>query len=144
MAGTIVCGVDGSPGSLEAARVAGDLGEQLDLRVVLVHVADGFTSDLARVGGAHLVKRIAAEQRLNEIEARIEVGDPTEWLAQVAAEERAALIVIGARGRRPPWRTLLRSDLARDLAGVTNCAVLVVPPKGPGSRHAGPLRLAAA
>ncbi len=143
MAGTIVCGVDGSPAAVEAARVATDLGEQLDLRVVLVHVADGFTSDHARVGGERLVKRMAAEQGLDEIEARIEVGDPAEWLAQVAAEERAALILVGARSRRRPWRTLLRRDLARDLAGVTPCPVLVVPPKDTGRRHAEPLRLAA-
>jgi len=143
VAGTIVCGVDGSPAAVEAARVAADLSEQLDLRVVLVYVADGFTSDLARVGGEHLVKRIAAEQGLNEIEARIEVGDAAESLAQVATEERAALILVGARARRGPWRPLLRSDLARDLAGVAHCPVLVVPRNDTERRHTEPLRLAA-
>jgi nucleotide-binding universal stress UspA family protein len=150
MAGTIACGVDGSPGAAEAARVATDLSAQLDLRVVLVHVAHGFTSEIgdeslttlqARLGGERLVRRIAAELGLDE--SRVEVGDPAEQLAQVAAEERAALILVGARARRR-WRPLLRSDVARDLAGVTQCPVLVVPPRGAGTRRAEPFRLAAA
>jgi nucleotide-binding universal stress UspA family protein len=153
MAGTIVCGVDGSPGSLEVARVAADLREQLDLRVVLVHVADGFTSEVGDEGlttmhgrnrGERLLERIAADHGLDPSESRVEVGDPAERLAQVAAEERASLILVGARARRRHWRPLLRSDVARDLAGVTHCPVLVVPPRGAGRRGAEPLRLAAA
>jgi nucleotide-binding universal stress UspA family protein len=153
MPGTIVCGVDGSPGSLEAARVAADLSEQLDLRVVLVHVADPFTSEVgdeslttlqARTGGERLLGRIAADHGLATSEARVEVGDPAERLAQVAAEERASLILVGARARRRHWRPLRRSHLARDLAGVAHCPVLVVPPRGAGRPSAEPLWLAAA
>jgi nucleotide-binding universal stress UspA family protein len=41
---TIVCGIDGSPGARSALRVATELAEALRLRVVAVHVADGFGS----------------------------------------------------------------------------------------------------
>jgi nucleotide-binding universal stress UspA family protein len=152
VAGTIMCGVDGSSRAREAARVARDLSAQLKLRVVVVHVADGFTSDVkdeslttkqARVGGERLVEQIVAEHGLDGAETRVEVGDPAERLAQVAADERASLILVGARAKRR-WRPLLRSDLAGELAGATHCPVLVVPPQGVGKRRAEPLRLAAA
>jgi nucleotide-binding universal stress UspA family protein len=42
---TIVCGIDGSPGARSALRVATELAEALDLRVVAVHVADSFGGD---------------------------------------------------------------------------------------------------
>src|SRR5215218_4183336 len=43
MAGTILCGVNESAGARSAARVAGALSKRLELRLVLVHVADAFT-----------------------------------------------------------------------------------------------------
>jgi nucleotide-binding universal stress UspA family protein len=113
MAGTVVCGVNESAGARNAARVAGVLSKQLEVRLVLVHVADASTSAdgsvgndesvmtmQARSGGKRLLDQLTAEQGLRGVEQRIEVGDPAERLAQVAAEERAALILVGARPRR--------------------------------------------
>ena len=138
MAGTILCGVNESAGSRNAARVAGALSKRLELRLVLVHVADGFTvaggstgddesvtTRQARSGGKKLLDQLTAEQELRGAEQRIEVGDPAERLAQVAAEERAALIVVGARTQRrlrPPERPLA-GHRSRD-----PCPVFVVPP----------------
>jgi nucleotide-binding universal stress UspA family protein len=140
MAGTILCRVNESAGSRNAARVAGALSKRLELRLVLVHVADGFTvaggstgndesltTRQARSGGKKLLDQLTAEQGLRGAEQRIEVGDPAERLAQVAAEERAALIVVGARAQRR-LRSTLRSDLSQDIARVTPCPVFVVPP----------------
>jgi nucleotide-binding universal stress UspA family protein len=140
MAGTILCGVNESAGARSAARVAGALSKRLELRLVLVHVADAFTvadgsagndesvtTMQARSGGKRLLDQLTAEQDLIGAEQRIEVGDPAERLAQVAAEERAALIVVGARAQRR-FRPTLRSDLSQDIARVTPCPVLVVPP----------------
>jgi nucleotide-binding universal stress UspA family protein len=140
MGGTVVCGVNESRGARHAARVAGALSEQLGLRLVLAHVVDGFTvadgtvgddesvtTRRAREGGKRLLDRLAAEQRLNGADQRIEVGDPAGRLAEIAAEERAALILVGARAHGRRWRPTLRSDLSRDLASATSCPVLVVP-----------------
>jgi nucleotide-binding universal stress UspA family protein len=140
MPGTVVCGVNESAGAREAALVVGALGKQLDLRVVLVHVVDGTTSSdaaeddedkptrEARTGGKRFLDRFSDEHGLEGAERRIETGYPAERLAEVAAEERAALIVVGARAQRRRWRPTLRSDLSRDIARVTPCPVFVVPP----------------
>jgi nucleotide-binding universal stress UspA family protein len=122
---------------------------------VLVHVADAFTvadgsagndesvtTMQARSGGKRLLDQLTAEQDLIGAEQRIEVGDPAERLAQVAAEERAALIVVGARARRRRWRPTLRSDLSRDIARVTPCPVFVVPPASTDRPSRDPLFLA--
>ena len=141
MGGTVVCGVNESRGARDAARVAGALSEQLGLRLVLAHVVEGFTvtdgavgddesvtTTQAREGGKRLLDQLAAEQRLHGADQRIEVGDPAERLAQIVADERAAMILVGARAQGRRWRPTLRSDLSRDLARVTSCPVLVVPP----------------
>jgi nucleotide-binding universal stress UspA family protein len=96
----------------------------------------------ARSGGKRLLDQLTAEQDLIGAEQRIEVGDPAERLAQVAAEERAALIVVGARARRRRWRPTLRSDLSRDIARVTPCPVFVVPPASTDRPSRDPLFLA--
>jgi nucleotide-binding universal stress UspA family protein len=155
MAGTILCGVNESAGARSAARVAGALSKRLELRLVLVHVADAFTvadgsagndesvtTMQARSGGKRLLDQLTAEQDLIGAEQRIEVGDAAERLAQVAAEERAALIVVGARAQRRRWRPTLRSDLSRDIAGLTPCPVLVVPPAPNDRATRDPLSLA--
>jgi nucleotide-binding universal stress UspA family protein len=140
MAGTVLCGVNNSAGARNAARVAGALSKRLEFRLVLVHVADGFTglggssrddesvtTRQARTEGKKLLDQLTAEQGLRGAEQRIEVGDPAERLAQVAAEERAALIVVGTRAHRR-LRPTFRSDLSQDIARATPCPVFVIPP----------------
>jgi nucleotide-binding universal stress UspA family protein len=155
MAGTVLCGVNDSAGARNAARVAGALSKRLELRLVLVHVADAFTladgsagndesvmTRQARSGGKRLLDQLTAEQGLRGAEQRIEVGDPAERLAQVAAEERAALILLGARAQRRRWWSTSRSDLSRDIAGLTPCPVLIVPPAPNDRASRDPLLLA--
>ncbi len=135
---TIVCGIDDSPGAVEALRVASALSAHLDVRLVLAHVAGGWaggadeslTTNQARQGGNRLVERTAREYNL-EAERRVEVGEPAEALARIAAEEGATLIVVGSRrqGRRRPK---LRSGLAGELAATAPCPVVVVPPPARG------------
>ena len=151
MGRTVVCGVNESPGARHAARVAGALSEGLGLRLVLAHVVDGaavadgtigddesvMTTD-ARAGGKRLLDRLVAEQHIDGAVQRIEVGDAAERLAEIAADERAALILVGARARWR-WRPTLRSDLSRDLTHVTCCPVLVVPPEASGPTNREPL-----
>jgi nucleotide-binding universal stress UspA family protein len=137
---TIVCGLDDSPGAVEALCVARTLSTDLNLRLVLVHVAAGWnvaegwtagadeslSTSQARQGGDLLLERTAREHSL-QAERRVEVGEPAEALAQVAAEEAATLIVLGSRhqGRLRPG---LRSGLAGELAASAPCPVVIVPP----------------
>jgi len=131
---TIVCGIDDSSGAIDALRVACALSAGFDARLVLAHVADGWadgsddslTTNQGREGGNRLLERKAREHNA-AAERRVEVGEPAEALARIAAEEAATLIVVGSRrqGRR---RSRLRSRLAGELAASAPCPVLVVPP----------------
>jgi nucleotide-binding universal stress UspA family protein len=131
---TIVCGIDDSPGAVEALRVARVLSADFAVRLVLAHVAGGWadgpdeslTTNHARKGGNRLLERTADEHDL-EAERRVELGEPAEALARIAAEEGATLIVVGSR-RHGRWRARLRSGLAGDLVETAPCPVDVEPP----------------
>jgi nucleotide-binding universal stress UspA family protein len=145
MPGTIVCGVTDSYAGRGALAVAAELSEGLGLRLVLVHVADGIppldvkgdsmesvSTRADREGAARLVARLAAEHGVAEsVEQRSAVGDPAALLGQIAAEEAADVIVIGARVRG--WlRGRLESRLARQLETETPVPVLIAPSR---TRH---------
>jgi nucleotide-binding universal stress UspA family protein len=122
---TIVCGVDTSAGARAAVRVAAGIADELDARLVAVHVLDR----LADVGP--LAESVAASVLYDEApdaraEARGEVGDVAERLAAVAREEDALMIVLGARSRGRS-RTFLRARCAAELAELTDAPVLVAP-----------------
>jgi nucleotide-binding universal stress UspA family protein len=131
----IICGVNESPGAIDAVRVASALSAGFETRLVLAHVAYGWTdtrtksltTEQGRQGGNRLLERIARESSL-QAERRVEVGEPVEALARIAAEEAANLIVVGSQ--RQGWRRpRLRSRLAGDLAAAAPCPVVVVPPQ---------------
>jgi nucleotide-binding universal stress UspA family protein len=132
----IVCGINDSPGALEALRVARTLSAQFDARLVLAHVAGGFSSAVdeslttgqARKGGALILERAARENGV-QAEQRLEVGEPAEGLARIASEEAASLIVVGS-SRQGRLRPRLRSTLAGTLAAAAPCPVVIVPPAG--------------
>jgi nucleotide-binding universal stress UspA family protein len=100
---------------------------------VLVHVVDvppGTHESLTarqRQAGAERTLTEIAQAAGNDVEKRVMVGNRTEALVRVAAEEGADLIVIGSRpagfGNRK-----LRSTLARDLEAATSIPVVVAPP----------------
>jgi nucleotide-binding universal stress UspA family protein len=137
MAGTIVCGIKDAFEGRAAAQVASALGQRLDLRIVLVHALTGLTPDSQKSLTAQQL-RTNAKRALEKItheagvpggpEIRVEFGDRAELLAQVAAEEGADLIVLGARtgGFR---RRQLRCSLARELEAATPVPVMIAPPQ---------------
>jgi nucleotide-binding universal stress UspA family protein len=135
---TIVCGIDDSPAAFEALRVASALSAEVDARLVLAHAAGGWiagpdaslTTNQARQGGSRLLERVAREHNA-QAERRVEVGEPAEALARIAAEEAAILLILGSPRQRLLRRTL-RSGLARDLAATAPCPVVVVPPPAGG------------
>jgi nucleotide-binding universal stress UspA family protein len=132
----IVCGINDSPGALEALRVARTLSAQFDARLVLAHVAGGWaaavdeslTTGHARQGAARILERAVREHDL-KAERRVEIGEPAEGLARIASEEAASLIVVGSR-RQGRLRPRLRSTLADNLAAAAPCPVVIVPPAG--------------
>lgn len=141
MARAVVCAVGESDSSNEvavAARLSGTLG----LGLVLAHVADGpagvegsesLSTVQARQGAGRLLEQAAAEHGLAGVaRKRPDVGQPAQRLAQIAAEEDAALIVVGAR-KAGLFRSSFKSPLAEELAPLARCAVVVATPgDGPG------------
>lgn len=138
---TIVCGVEATSRSRAALRVAARLGEHLRGRLVVVNVREPLVPsgaslvrgarkelyELARRGAERVLRRMTAECEVPVV-LRPAVGDPAACLAAVAAEERAALIVLGSRARRPLAAALLGS-VSTALCREAPCPVLVVPPR---------------
>jgi nucleotide-binding universal stress UspA family protein len=140
MRGTIVCGVDDTEEGRRALELAAELSERLGLRLVLAHVVEGISSlDVdgdesvtmkdSRDGAARLVARLAAEHGLaDRAEQRSGVGDAATLLGQIAAEEAADVILVGARSRGR-LRRGFESRLADRLESATTVPVVIAPPR---------------
>ena len=122
--GTIVCGLDGSEDCLEIARVAQDLATALGQRLEFVHALGDGRRHAGPETRAMLDMLCAAGGP--GVGGRIVEGDPMRRIAAVAAEERAALIVVGTRGPVPSEGAPLGS-ISRRLAAGAPCPVLIVP-----------------
>lgn len=134
--GTILCGVDGSRGARDALQVAQALSERLDLRLVVVHVANRKAH--APAADDVLGEVTSRAQLHGPLEQRITSGDRATRLAEIAAEEGADLIILGSPDAH---RLRKRGTLARELESATSCPVLVAPPQ---TRRRSELRLARA
>ena len=142
MPGTILCAVTDTDEGRQALARAAELTERLRLRLVLAHVAEGIppgdgrldgdesvTMKGDREGAARLLARLAAEHAVAErAERRVAVGHAPSLLGQIAAEEAADLIVVGARSRGR-LRRGLESRLADELETETPVPVLIEPPR---------------
>lgn len=137
---TVVCGVDRGESAREVLRVAAELCEQLDARLVLVHVAplvaapgtatvEGAADELRRVElerADRLLDDLSSEGVVSAAaERRVEFGAIASALERVAREEKADLIVVGCRGRNPLASALLGSVSAH-LGRSAPCPVVVV------------------
>jgi nucleotide-binding universal stress UspA family protein len=147
MSTSIVCGVDGSPDSQAALQVAARLAAQLNLRLVVAHVAEpAFVPYAAaapfggNIGRYALMEEVesqqeAAERLLRQVvtaagvdtERRAAVGVPAEQLAEIADEVDAELIVVGSRGRGA-FKAAFLGSVSNSLVGIARCPVLIVPP----------------
>ncbi len=134
--GTILCVVDDAESSDVAIRVALRLGELFSARVLLVSTPDGEAEDLRDGNDAAGPWRMDAQRLLDwahadlagtRVEHRVAIGSPVDVVSEIAAEEMAELIVVGADGG--VRRGTLRSWLARELAIMAPCPVVVVPPE---------------
>jgi nucleotide-binding universal stress UspA family protein len=144
MRGTLVCAVtDGEEGA-DALAVGAELSERLGLRLVLAHAVEGVdgledgdesvTMKAGRQGAERRLVRLVGEHGLSDrAERRVVVGEPAAMLGQIAVEEAADLIVVGARARG--WRGRLESRLADELETETPVPVLIAPPRARRARR---------
>jgi nucleotide-binding universal stress UspA family protein len=138
----IVLGVDGSDGSIQAARVAGRLTADLDAELTAVHVRHvapmawspapvAVTGDPQETLDAiEELARKRTGQALDPLDIpwtlQVRAGDPAAELEQAAAEQRADLIVVGSQGHTVVERLLLGSVSTR-LTHHAQRPVMVVP-----------------
>jgi len=138
MHGTVVCAVTDGAENDDAVAQAVTLSERLGLRLVLTHVVGGIAVGNGEESITMKADRSAAERRLAELardhdlgqsaERRVAVGEPAALLGQIASEEAADVIVVGARTRG--WgRRGLESRLAQELETETPVPVLIAPPR---------------
>ena len=141
MRGTLVCGVVDRDDGRRALDMAVEVSERLGLRLVLAHAGGGFDPIAAdgqdaesvstkadREGGERLLARLVAEYGLaGRAERRVGTGDAATVIGQIAAEEAADLIVVGARARGR-LRRGFQSRLAEQLGSETPVPVLIAPP----------------
>jgi nucleotide-binding universal stress UspA family protein len=126
MAGSIICGLDGSESAKRAARVARDLSSELGLRLVFVHVVEA--------GSPH-EKIGAIAERLQHLTEGctdldcgaawlVDVGHPVDRLVAAAEDEEASFIVVGSQGPR----SSLLGSVSAEASRRASCPVVVVPP----------------
>ena len=103
---SIVYATDFSPESLEGARYALSLAQEFQARLTLLHVVEGLEpaslderAQIAEPYKLWLAKLVPDEARLwCDLEFAVEFGRPAERILQVAWENHADLVVLGARG----------------------------------------------
>jgi nucleotide-binding universal stress UspA family protein len=144
MAGTIICGVDGSLDSRAGLDTAVAFAERLGARLVLAHVVEypqtphaaaafAALDDGQEEAGTRLLEQVALESGVEQAERRVVTGNPAERLAELADEMNADFIVVGSRGRGA-FKAAFLGSVSNSLVGVARCPVLIVP-RGAGSEE---------
>jgi nucleotide-binding universal stress UspA family protein len=144
MVNHILVGVDGSKESLEAARFAQGLAEQTGAtvtylfaieppQVIPVGPLSGYVTTSAPRSEDDLDKArafldsLVADRPAIKASTRVELGEPSEAICEVANRLGVDLVVVGARGHGAGRRLLLGSVSDR-VAHHAPCPVLVVRP----------------
>ena len=138
---TIVVGTDGSDGAVVAVREAIDLAKSLGARLHVVSAYQPLSG--VRVAGADPERAGAAVSPTIQVDAVLEQaagtahamgleadcyarrGNPAAAILDVAAEQRAALIVVGSKGMHGTGRFLLGS-VPDKISHHAPCSVLIV------------------
>lgn len=139
--GRILVAVDGTQASREAAKLALEFAEPLELGVTFVHVLPERVAEEPGEAPEFAAFENACEQYADDLlketcltlgdrscaaSSQVEHGDPAEVLSTLAAAEDVELVIVGTRERGPLARSLLGS-----VSGELMCRcpkpVLVVP-----------------
>jgi nucleotide-binding universal stress UspA family protein/GNAT superfamily N-acetyltransferase len=122
---TIVVGTDGSALAGAAVRAAAALAPRLGASVQLVAVHWPVFGDRDAAGEALRLAEEALRAHGVEVTSHVRRGDPAASLMDVAEEERARLIMIGARGETTAAQLLLGS-VSETVAAHAPCDVMIV------------------
>ncbi len=125
MRSTIICGLDCSPYSRAAARLAIRLAHRLNQPLELLHVIERATEPSSRSGLAAIQAVLQEEPDRHGIGIRIQTGAAAEVLRR--AGERARLLVIGSRGESAGRQEPVGEE-CRELMANPSCPVIAVPP----------------
>jgi nucleotide-binding universal stress UspA family protein len=143
---TFVCGVDGSKAARDAASAAALLAGALGHRLVLVHAVERLAAlgyaihpyafeglhgyETPKEAGERLLEGLVGDLELGlSAVQRVEVGEPSHVLAEVAEEEGAEMVVVGTRARGRLASAILGS-VSSAAVSLSSCPVLVVPSGG--------------
>lgn len=110
---TVLCGVDGSAGSMAALAFAADVADWLELELVPLHIDESGTW----------------EPRPPDTTAaalEVDVGDPIRGLLERASDQDAGMLVLGSPGTGR-WRAIARGSVSRELAASAPLPVIIVP-----------------
>lgn len=143
MAGSLVCCIDHSSEARDAARIARGLAARLGFALVLLHVSPVPTdpglsaaplgqerlAESEREDANALLDQLARELGIaaDEVERRVEFGDPAERVLAVCEQEHAEMVVLGSR-RHGSLKAALLGSVSTDVAGKAPCIVVIVPP----------------
>jgi nucleotide-binding universal stress UspA family protein/RimJ/RimL family protein N-acetyltransferase len=122
---TIVVGTDGSEPAAAAVRLAGELAPALGVSVQLVAVHWPLLGDREAMDAVLGEAARELRDRGVEVTTHARRGDPAASLIDVAAEERARLILVGPRGRAGATQLLLGS-VSETVAAYAPCDVMIV------------------
>jgi nucleotide-binding universal stress UspA family protein len=126
MAGSIICGVDGSESAKGAARVARRLSAELGRRLVFVRVIDVGSSEVEISAVAERLRKLT--ESATEVDCGadwvVEAGRPVDRLVALAADEEASLIIVGSTGPR----SSLLGSISAEISRRAPCPVVVVAP----------------
>jgi nucleotide-binding universal stress UspA family protein len=138
----IVCGVDGSPHARVAACLAADLAERLARRLVLVHAlpwgVPPVAASVPEAAGREVdaARRLREELRAQLIASQVEIefrnGPPSRCILAIAAERKAALIVLGCRGVGT-LRAAVFGSVTDEIVRKAPCPMVIVPPATAGT-----------
>jgi nucleotide-binding universal stress UspA family protein len=120
---TILCGVDESDAAGGVVRTAHWLADQLESRLVLIHVSDEPIRDADGVL-ASIRDRLGLG---SGDDLRSTEGTPAQSLIDEVKHVGADLLVVGSRGRGPISSAVFGS-VSRTLVTGASCPVVVVPP----------------